>query len=157
MRIKKVPLRASGMEGTTICSSVGEAPDVSTVTANLKTEKSSDFQNCSVSVQHGRAAGERKEVLAAQRDEETQAAKAKLRQYEAMGHIKVEMDEVSCAPPTLAQACTAFPSIVVNLRPHSHPVCRLALSVLILNGNYYALNYCSVVVAEGFQCHSPCA
>lgn len=99
MRIKKAPIRASGMEGTTSCSHMmGGAPIITTVTAKFKKEKNADYQNGSVSVQHERAAGERKEVLAARREEETQAAKAKLRQYEAMGHIKVEMDETSEDP-----------------------------------------------------------
>ncbi|KAK8390299.1 hypothetical protein O3P69_010168 [Scylla paramamosain] len=95
MRIKKAPLRASGMEGTTSYIPMGKAPVVTTVTANIKTEKNTGYRNCSVKTHQGRAVGERKEVLAAQRDEETQAAKEKLRQYERMGHIKVEMDEIN--------------------------------------------------------------
>lgn len=95
MRIKKAPLRASGMEGTTSYIPMGKAPVLTTVTANIKTEKNADYRNCSVKTHQGRTAGERKEVLAAQRDEETQAAKEKLRQYERMGHIKVEMDEIN--------------------------------------------------------------
>ena len=130
MRIKKAPLRASGMEGITTCSPVGEASVVTTVTATLKTEKNTDYQNCSVKVQQGRTAGERKEVLAAQRDEETQAAKAKLRQYEALGHIKVEMDEVSAAPPTLA--LVALHSCSPPYKPVTPSPWRLALTNYLL-------------------------
>ncbi|KAG0719867.1 Cellular tumor antigen p53 [Chionoecetes opilio] len=89
MRIKKAPLRASGMEGSKSCSPMVEAP----VTTSLKMDHSLDYQTCPVKIRQGRARNDRKELAAAQRDEETQAAKAKLRQYEALGHIKVEMDE----------------------------------------------------------------
>lgn len=99
MRIKRAPLRASGMEGTG-CIPKSEAPVVK-VSASVKTEKNTHCQSHSVKAQQGRAAGSRKGGPANLMDEETEVAKAKLRHQELMGHIKVEMDEVSGGAPSL--------------------------------------------------------
>lgn len=97
MRIKRAPLRATGMEGTG-CIPKTEAPDVN-VSACIKTEKNTHYHSHSIKGQQGRSIASRKGGAANQMDEETEAAKAKLLQQELMGHIKVEMDEVSGSAP----------------------------------------------------------
>lgn len=124
MRIKKAPLRAPGMEGLSY-SQQSEAAVVK-VSASVKTE-SIDYYGHLVKVKQQRADGGRKTAAANHMDEETEAAKEKLRQQEMMGHIKVEMDEVSgaCGPSTctmqargLALHCPRNPVSVAGLCRH---------------------------------------
>lgn len=100
MRIKRAPLRATGMEGTG-CIPKSEVPDVK-VSASIKTEKNTHYNSHSVKGQQGRSIASRKGGAANHMDDETEVAKAKLRHQELMGHIKVEMDEVSGAAPFVA-------------------------------------------------------
>lgn len=120
MRIKRAPLRATGMEGTG-CIPKSEAPDVK-VSASIKTEKNTHYHSHSVK---GRSIANRKGGAANQMDDETEVAKAKLRHQELMGHIKVEMDEVSGGAPFVAprvrgwwSARHCIPPCVAGLRRH---------------------------------------
>lgn len=97
MRIKRAPLRATGTEGTG-CIPKSVAPDVN-VSASIKMEENTLFESHSVKGHQGRSVVSRKGGIANHMDDETEVAKFKLRQQELLGHIKVEMDEVSGRAP----------------------------------------------------------
>lgn len=105
------------MEGIS-CSPMCEAPDIK-VSANVKTEKNSHYFSHS---SKGRAVGTRR-APANHMDDETEVAKAKLRHQELMGHIKVEVDEVSGGAPSQA------PHVWVRRPALLHCMCRCALAV----------------------------
>lgn len=132
MRIKRAPLRASGMEGTS-CIPKSEVPD-GTVSANVKTEKSTHYHSHS---QQGRSVGSKKGRVN-HMDDETEVAKAKLRHQELLGHIKVEMDEVGGGAPTVGPHAQGGWSARHCIPPCVAGLCRHCVGPLSLSGRGHA-------------------
>lgn len=103
MRFKKAPLRTTGMESAAGCSpssSVSDDADIASHKGDMVLPRLGRG-GASTGPLPPSPSLKRDSYVPNTRDEETQAAHAKLRQYEALGHIKVELDEVSTTSPAL--------------------------------------------------------